>query len=45
MPTSGKIADRVYIHKHLLIDERDPFNRAPLKYSEVIEEKELKNEI
>ena len=28
---SGYVVDRMYIHKHLLNDERDPFTRAPLK--------------
>jgi len=36
LPGSGNIVDRINIKKHLLIDERDPFTRAPLKYSEVV---------
>jgi hypothetical protein len=36
LPNSGNIVDRVNIHRSLLIDERDPFTRAPLKYSDVI---------
>lgn len=45
LPTSNNIVDRMYIHKHLLNDERDPFNRQPLKYSEVVEQTELRKEI
>lgn len=37
--------DRVYIHKHLLNDERDPFTRAPMKNGDWKELKELKQEI
>ena len=43
LPTSNNIVDRMYIHKHLLNDERDPFNRLPLKYSELVELIALKN--
>ena len=42
---SGNIVDKVYIYKHLLNDEIDPFTRAPLKNSELKELKELKDEI
>jgi len=42
---SGYVVDRVYIHKHLLNDERDPFTRAPLKNGEWKELKDLKAEI
>lgn len=45
LPSSGHVVDRVYIHKALLNDERDPFNRDPLKYKDVIERKDLKQEI
>jgi hypothetical protein len=45
LPTSNKVVDRMYIHKHLLNDERDPFNRKPLKLSEVVEIPTLKKEI
>lgn len=45
LPTSNNIVDRMYIHKHLLNDERDPFNRKPLKYSELVEQTALKREI
>jgi ubiquitin conjugation factor E4 B len=42
---SGYIVDRVYIHKHVLNDERDPFTRNPLKLGEWTELKDLKKEI
>lgn len=45
LPTSHKIVDRMYIHKHLLNDERDPFNRKPLKLSELQDQPKLKAEI
>jgi len=45
LPGSGNIVDRINIKKHLLIDERDPFTRAPLKYSEVVEQSSLRKEI
>lgn len=45
LPGSGNIVDRINIKKHLLIDERDPFTRAPLKYIELVEETELRKEI
>lgn len=30
LPTSGVVMDRASIARHLLNDETDPFNRAPL---------------
>lgn len=42
---SGNIVDRVNIHRALLIDERDPFTRAPLQQVDVKEQKELREEI
>ncbi len=45
LPGSGNIVDRVNIQRSLLIDQRDPFTRAPLKYGEVLEQKALKQEI
>ncbi len=42
---SGETVDRVYIHKHLLNDERNPFTRAPMKNGEWKELKDLKDEI
>ena len=31
LPTSGNICDFVTMRRHLLNDEHDPFNRAPLR--------------
>jgi hypothetical protein len=45
LPGSGNIVDRINIKKHLLIDERDPFTRAQLKYSEVVSQDKLREEI
>jgi ubiquitin conjugation factor E4 B len=45
LPTSHKMVDRMYIHKHLLNDERDPFNRKPLKLSELQDQPKLRQEI
>lgn len=45
LPTSGNVVDRMYIHKHLLNDERDPFNRKPLKIAELQDIPDLKKEI
>lgn len=45
LPGSGNIVDRINIKKHLLIDERDPFTRAPLKYTELVSQDALRNEI
>ena len=42
---SGYVVDKIYIQKHLLNDERDPFTRAPMKNGEWKEVKELKDEI
>lgn len=36
LPTSGHIVDRAVIARHLLTDERDPFNRAPLRIDQVV---------
>jgi len=38
LPGSGNTVDRVNIHRSLLIDERDPFTRGPLKYVDVVEQ-------
>lgn len=35
----------MYIHKHLLNDERDPFTRAPLKNGDWKERDDLREEI
>ncbi len=45
LPGSGKIVDRVSIHRSLLLDEKDPFTRQPLKVGELIPQKSLKDEI
>ena len=45
LPSSGQILDRKTIKQHLLNDEHDPFNRAPLKYIDLIEVPEFKKEI
>jgi ubiquitin conjugation factor E4 B len=42
LPTSGQICDLNTIKRHLLNDEHDPFNRAPLKISDLKEVPELK---
>ncbi|KAI8332411.1 ubiquitin elongating factor core-domain-containing protein [Chlamydoabsidia padenii] len=45
LPTSGNIVDRSTIRAHLLSDNRDPFNRAPLQMSMVQPVTELKEKI
>jgi ubiquitin conjugation factor E4 B len=45
LPTSGNIVDRSTISQHLLNDEMDPFNRAPLKMSAIVPQTELKAKI
>lgn len=35
LPTSGKICDKNTMKRILLNDEHDPFNRAPLKISDL----------
>ena len=45
LPTSGNICDFTTMQRHLLNDEHDPFNRAPLKISDLVEQKELKARI
>ncbi len=42
LPTSGTICDAKTIRKHLLNDEHDPFNRMPLKITDLKEVPELK---
>lgn len=39
---SGKIVDKLFIKKHLLNDQNDPFNRKPLSINKLIECPELK---
>lgn len=45
LPTSGKICDLNSMKRILLNDEHDPFNRAPLKISDLVEDTELKARI
>jgi len=45
IPTSGKIMEKSVAKQILLNDEHDPFNRAPLKFSQVQEQPELKKKI
>lgn len=44
LPTSGNIVDRSTIRAHLLSDNRDPFNRAPLQMDMVEPGKEKKKD-
>jgi hypothetical protein len=45
LPTSGKICDFTTMKRILLNDEHDPFNRAPLKLTDLKEDIELKGRI
>ncbi|KAI9754266.1 MAG: hypothetical protein M4579_004797 [Chaenotheca gracillima] len=45
LPTSKISMDRSTIRSHLLSDPNDPFNRSPLKISDVIPDVDLKNKI
>jgi ubiquitin conjugation factor E4 B len=45
LPSSQAIMERSAIKQHLLNDEHDPFNRAPLKISQVKDLPELKKKI
>lgn len=45
LPVSRSVMDRSTIRQHLLSDPHDPFNRAPLKIDEVIDNDELKEKI
>ena len=45
LPSSGVILDRATIKISLLDKEEDPYNRQPLKESELIDLPELKKEI
>ncbi|KAH7043124.1 ubiquitin elongating factor core-domain-containing protein [Linnemannia elongata] len=45
LPTSNMSIDRSTIKSHLLSDTTDPFNRMPLKISEVIDNVELRDRI
>lgn len=45
LPSSGVRIDLATIKSHLLSDQKDPFNRAPLKLEDVQEDLELKTKI
>lgn len=45
LPTSGNVCDLVTMKRILLNNEYDPFNRAPLKLSDLQEDRELKARI
>ena len=45
LPSSGNICDLKSMKRILLNDEHDPFNRAPLRISDLIEQVELKGRI
>ncbi|KAG6331103.1 hypothetical protein ID866_7990 [Astraeus odoratus] len=45
LPSSRVVIDRATIKSHLLSDAKDPFNRAPLTFDEVIPNVELKSKI
>ena len=45
LPSSGQIVDRQTIARHLLSDQTDPFNRAPLTLEKVEPQEELRKEI
>lgn len=45
LPSSKQTVDRSTIARHLLSDQTDPFNRAPLSMDQIIPNTELANEI
>lgn len=45
LPTSGNVVDRAVISRHILSDQNDPFNRAPLTLDMVIPNDDLRNRI
>jgi len=45
LPSSKQIVDRSTIARHLLSDQSDPFNRAPLTMDMVIPQQELKEKV
>lgn len=45
LPSSKQTVDRSTIARHLLSDQTDPFNRAPLSMDQVIPNTELAEEI
>jgi ubiquitin conjugation factor E4 A len=45
LPSSKICVDRATISRHLLSDQSDPFNRAPLTMDQVVPDTELKTRI
>ena len=45
LPTSGNVMEKSIIKQILLNDEHDPFNRAPLKFSQIQDQPDLKAKI
>jgi len=45
LPSSGQVVDKSIISRHLLSDEKDPFNRSPLTLDQVIPLPELRARI
>ena len=45
LPTSKTVMDRTSITQYLLSDSRDPWNRAPLKITDVVPNLEMKEKI
>lgn len=45
LPPSGVICDRKVIERHLIAEEFDPFNRAPLTKADLIPEDDLRRSI
>ena len=45
LPSSGNICDKTTMKRILLNDEHDPFNRAPLKIEDLVDDVALKARI
>eukprot|EP01069_Polyplicarium_translucidae_P007205 Polyplicarium_translucidae@DN3072_c0_g1_i1.p2 len=45
LPTSRIVVDRKHIERHLMSEEFDPFNRAPLRIDQLVPEPQLKERI
>merc|ERR1712080_421197 len=45
LPSSGQVVDRSTIARHLLSDQSDPFNRAPLTMDQVEPETDLRQRV
>lgn len=45
LPSSKTIVDRSTIKQHYLSDPTDPFNRQPLKWEDIVEATEMREEI